>query len=77
MVYFKTKNPNSGKFGWAFEWKILVYFMVIWNILQSFGIFYGHLVYLWPFGNVVVICYIFPRFGILRQEKSGNPAHPP
>jgi hypothetical protein len=26
-----------------------------------------------PFGNVVVIWYIFPRFGILRQEKSGNP----
>jgi hypothetical protein len=45
------------------------------------GIFYGHLEYftvlwyiLWPFGNVVVIWYIFPRFGILRQEKSGNPA---
>jgi hypothetical protein len=29
---------------------------------------------LWPFGNVVVIWYIFPRFGILCQEKSGNPA---
>jgi hypothetical protein len=37
------------------------YFTVIWYIL-------------WPFGNVVVIWYIFPRFGILRQEKSGNPA---
>jgi hypothetical protein len=24
----------------------------------------------------VVICYIFPRFGILYQEKSGNPGHP-
>jgi hypothetical protein len=31
-------------------------------------IFYGHLVYF------VVIWYIFPRFGILYQEKSGNPA---
>jgi hypothetical protein len=38
----------------------LEYFTVIWNIL-------------WPFGNVVVIWYIFPRFGILCQEKSGNP----
>jgi hypothetical protein len=28
---------------------------------------------LWPFGNVVAIWYIFPRFGILCQEKSGNP----
>jgi hypothetical protein len=26
-----------------------------------------------PFGNVVVIWYIFPCFGILCQEKSGNP----
>jgi hypothetical protein len=34
------------------HWK---YFMVIWCILWSFGIF-------------------FPRFGILYEEKSGNPA---
>jgi hypothetical protein len=34
------------------------------------GIFYGHLEYftvmwyiLWPFGNVVVIWYVSPRFG--------------
>jgi hypothetical protein len=26
-----------------------------------------------PFGNLVTIWYIFPRFGILCQEKSGNP----
>jgi hypothetical protein len=26
-----------------------------------------------PFGNLVVIWYIFPRFGILYREKSGNP----
>jgi hypothetical protein len=59
MVCFQTKNPNLGKFWRALEWKILVYFMAIWNILQSFG-------------NIVVIWYIFPRFGILCQEKSGN-----
>jgi hypothetical protein len=29
---------------------------------------------LWPFGNSVVIWFILPRFGILYQEKSGNPA---
>jgi hypothetical protein len=40
---------------------LLVYFMAIGNILWSFGIF-------------VVIWYIFPRFGILYLEKSGNPA---
>jgi hypothetical protein len=29
---------------------------------------------LWPFGTLLVIWFIFPRFGILYQEKSGNPA---
>jgi hypothetical protein len=38
----------------------LVYFII-------FGIFYGHLVYF------VVIWYIYPRFGMLYHEKSGNP----
>jgi hypothetical protein len=34
---------------------------------------YSHLVYLWPFGNLVAIWYIFPRFGTLSKENSGNP----
>jgi hypothetical protein len=38
----------------------LEYFTGIWYILR-------------PFGNVVVIWYIFPRFGILCEEKSGSP----
>jgi hypothetical protein len=42
--------------------------MTIWSILRPLEIFYGHLVY------YVVTWYIFPRFGILDQEKSGNPA---
>jgi hypothetical protein len=49
--------------------------------MENVGIFYGHSEYfsvigyiLWPFGNVVVIWYIFPRFGIFLQGKSGNPA---
>jgi hypothetical protein len=57
MVYFQTKNPNLGKFWRAFELKMLVYFMIFWNILRPFGIFYGHLKYfmaiwniLWSFG---------------------------
>jgi hypothetical protein len=48
--------------------------------MENVGIFYDHLVYftamgniLWPLVNFVVIWYIFPRFGILYQEKSGNP----
>jgi hypothetical protein len=44
------------------------------GILWSIGIFHICLVYFRPFGNVVVIWYNFPSFGILCQEKSGNPA---
>jgi hypothetical protein len=38
-------------------------------ILRPSEIVYGHLVYFSPFW------YIFPRFGMLYQEKSGNPEH--
>jgi hypothetical protein len=41
--------------------------MSTWFILWPFEIFYGHWVYF------VVIWYIFPRFGMLYLEKSGNP----
>jgi hypothetical protein len=68
MVCFQTKNPNLGKFCGVLLWKILVYFMANWSILRPLEIFYGHLVYF------VVLWYNFPRFGILDQEKSGNPA---
>jgi hypothetical protein len=42
-----------------------------WYILCPFGIYYGHLVYF------IAILYIFPRFGILLQEKTGNPGANP
>jgi hypothetical protein len=45
--------------------------MTIWSILRPLEIFYGPLVYF------VVIWYIFPRFGILDPEKSGNPGFNP
>jgi hypothetical protein len=35
--------------------------------MEDVGIFYGHWVYF------AVIWYIFPVFGMLYQEKSGNP----
>jgi hypothetical protein len=37
------------------------------GILWPFGIFYGHLV------HFVFLWYIFSGFGIVYQEKSGNP----
>jgi hypothetical protein len=48
--------------------------------MENVGTFYGHLAnimatwhILWPFGNLVVVWLIFPRFGTLNHEKSGNP----
>jgi hypothetical protein len=43
---------------------MLVYFMDIWYILRPFGYFYGHFVVIW---------LTFSHFGMLYQEKSGNP----
>jgi hypothetical protein len=69
MENFQTQNTNFGKFCRALEWIRLEYSMdvlntyitAIWNIL-------------WSFGNLVAIWYIFPHFGIVGQDKSGNPA---
>jgi hypothetical protein len=68
MVYFLTKNPNLGKFWRALNWKMLIYCMATWNILLAFGIFCDHL------EHFVFIWLIFSGFGIMYQEKSGNPA---
>jgi hypothetical protein len=43
---FSNQHPNSGKFWSALEWEIMENFVVIWNILRPFGIFYDHLVML-------------------------------
>jgi hypothetical protein len=42
--------------------------MTIWSIIRQFGIFYGHMIYIMSIWN------IYFRFGMLYQEKSGNPA---
>jgi hypothetical protein len=62
---FRPKKNYLGKFWRVSQWKMLVYFMDIWSIFRPVDV-----LILWPF---VVIWYIFPRFGILYQEKSGNP----
>jgi hypothetical protein len=69
MVCFQTKNPNLGKFWRVLQHKILV------------CTFYGHFVHFTDFCYIIyiIICtYMynlvsFSRFGILYQEKSGNP----
>jgi hypothetical protein len=68
IVYFQTKNPNLGKHCRALDLKMLIcifyghleYFMAIWDILWPFGTFCVHLVH-------------FSVFGIMYEEKSGNP----
>jgi hypothetical protein len=62
---FKQKNPNLSKFWRDLDWKMLIVFMAIWNILWIFGIFYDYLV------HFVLIWCIFPVWVIPR--KSGNP----
>jgi hypothetical protein len=67
MVYFQIKNPNLGKFWRALGWKRLVYSMAILKYIAA------HWYILWTFGNLVAIWHILPHFGIVCQDKSGNP----
>jgi hypothetical protein len=67
MVYFQTKNPNLGKFLRALDWKMLTYFMAIWNILRTFGISYDHL------EHFLFIGYIFFRFWDFATRKIWQP----
>jgi hypothetical protein len=57
MVYFQTKKPKLGKFRRVLDWKLLICFIAIWNILQTFGTFYDHLV------HFMTIWYILCPFG--------------
>jgi hypothetical protein len=67
MFYFQTQNPNLGKFWKAFDTKMLIYFMDIWNILQTLGKFNDHLV------HFVLIWYILSGFWYHAPRKYGNP----
>jgi hypothetical protein len=63
MVSFQTQNPNLGKFWRALDWKMLMYFVPVWNILHTAGIFYDHLV------HFVFIWYIFPVWVIFTEKN--------
>jgi hypothetical protein len=67
MVCFQTKNPKLGKFWRALDWKMLIYFMPLWNILQTFGMFHNHLL------HSVFIWYIFFRFWYHVPRKIWQP----
>jgi magnesium-transporting ATPase (P-type) len=46
----------------------MVYYMAIWSILQLFSIFLA----IW-YITYMVFWYIFSPYGMMYQEKSGNP----
>jgi hypothetical protein len=63
---FKPKIPITVDFGGYSNGRC-------WYILCPFGQFPAILHTLWPFGIFPKFWYIFTRFGMLYQEKSGNP----
>jgi hypothetical protein len=65
MVCFQTKNPTLVKISRSSDRKIFIYFMAIWNIGWTYGIFYDHLV------HFLFIWYIFP---VLVSCTKKNPA---
>jgi hypothetical protein len=85
MVYIGIFSNQKSQFGlilWGLAiedvglfYGLLVYFTAIWSILRPYGLFYGLLVYfvaIWY--SLLQLGTYFPRFGMLYQEKSGNPA---
>jgi hypothetical protein len=68
MVYFQTKIPISIYFGGPWIGKCWYMYFMATHLAYFIAISY----ILWPFGNFLVIRYIFPHFGALCQEKSGN-----
>jgi hypothetical protein len=64
---FKPKNSNLGKFWRVLQWKMLVYLMVIWSILRSFGMAIWYI--LWLLG-------IFFPFWYVVQRKIWQPCTP-
>jgi hypothetical protein len=67
---FRTKSPNLGKFWRAIDWKMFISRYILWPfriflwIVEIFFDDLAHFVFIW--------C-IFFGFGIMYQEKSGNP----
>jgi hypothetical protein len=61
---------QKSQFWYIFEGLGMEYFgmsFVQFLFLMPFGVFYGHLVY------YVLVWYIFSKFGMFYEEKSGSP----
>jgi hypothetical protein len=69
MVYFQTKNANMGKKFRALRFDNVLF--IFWPV-GIFNVHLGYFVTIW-----YILCLfgtIFSGFGIMHQEKSGNPA---
>jgi hypothetical protein len=64
MAYFKTRNPDLGKF-----WRLL--HGKCCYILKPLGLFYGYLVYFVAIGYKLWLFGTFSSVGMLYQGKSG------
>jgi hypothetical protein len=64
MVYFQTRNHNLGKFWRVLQWYILWPFGQFSKFLEYFIALLVYFVDTW---------HVFPIFGTLCREKSGNP----
>jgi hypothetical protein len=61
-LVFKPKIPIWLNLGGSCNWRCWYrYFMAIWNILRTFGIFYDHLVHLCSFGKFLRFWYHVTR----------------
>jgi hypothetical protein len=67
-MYYHTKNPNLGFFGSVLDWKMLVYFLCVWDISYK-AIWY----IFWLRGIFYVYLAYFFYLGTLHHDKSGNP----
>jgi hypothetical protein len=66
-MVFLPKSTNLGKFWRAWEWKMLLYILVMWNILRTIGYIFL------AFGNCVVIGYIFSPLWYFVPRKIWQP----
>jgi hypothetical protein len=66
MVYFQSKNLNLGNFWRALDWKMLIKFMTLWNILRTFDIFCDHLLHFVTF-RVHLVHFILFWFYVPRK----------
>jgi hypothetical protein len=66
MTYFQTNIPYLDIFWWVLQCKMLVYPKIPIRVC-TFGLFYSFLV------SFEALWYILCLFGMLNQEKSGNP----